>query len=193
MVSGAIGSGALFLLEEIAARSGQPPGRDARGIRSGVARRASSTCSTVAGSCRATGRSTTTSISTRRGRAQRPDHLRVRPQTLAAGPAHLRSPGALRRRRGRPSEQGRSWRGCRRLGARVRCRRSQPDWRPFSRQSLELEPPDYFGREQPDADRMSYTQLAQLRRRSSSKSGFDVVRLDGRPPAQAVASRSSPS
>ena len=51
-----------------------------------------------------------------------------------------------------------------------------PVWRPFSRASITVEPPDYFETEQTDADTMT---VAQLRRYVAelSASGFDVVGL----------------
>ena len=49
-------------------------------------------------------------------------------------------------------------------------------WQPFRERGLALEPPDYFGAEQPDAERMSYSELrayvSQLR-----SSGFDTIKL----------------
>jgi len=74
------------------------------------------------------------------------------------------------------AEHGRSWRGVdgwvRDFGGPGR----EPEWRPFRQQALALEPPDYFGSEQPDAERMSYTQLRGYVK-ELERSGFDVVRL----------------
>ncbi|MBE3072216.1 MAG: LptF/LptG family permease, partial [Acidobacteria bacterium] len=49
-------------------------------------------------------------------------------------------------------------------------------WRPFGERDLTLEPPDYFGTEQPEAERMTY---AQLRRHIGelAAGGFNVVPL----------------
>lgn len=51
-----------------------------------------------------------------------------------------------------------------------------PTWRPFTRASIDVEPPEYFETEQTDADTMT---VAQLRRYVAelSASGFDVVGL----------------
>jgi LPS export ABC transporter permease LptG/LPS export ABC transporter permease LptF len=49
-------------------------------------------------------------------------------------------------------------------------------WRPFSERDLALEPPEYFGTEQPEAERMTYTELRRHIRELEA-GGFNVVPL----------------
>jgi LPS export ABC transporter permease LptG/LPS export ABC transporter permease LptF len=49
-------------------------------------------------------------------------------------------------------------------------------WLTFTERPLKLEPPDYFGTEQPDAERMSYTELRDYVNQLRS-GGFDTVKL----------------
>jgi LPS export ABC transporter permease LptG len=72
------------------------------------------------------------------------------------------------------SFSGAEWVG--RSGWEATFRGAKAAWQPFEQRRLNVEPPDYFETEQPDAELMTYTEL-QRHVRDLRTSGFNVVPL----------------